>query len=271
MDISKVGWFQLNSIANSLVSGNSPSFTDVAGDFGAPWGGANHDLFVAQKLDASAEETAQVESVLASQARREDEWKLQAKVAQQDIGIGKIQEKIAVDQIQIANQEQYISQVQAIHAKAIVEFLGTKFTGAPLYGWMGGILTDIYRFFLQQATSIAQLAQKQIAFERHDIAPSFIRSDYWQSPPTSGEVTGAAASDRKGLTGSERLLQDITELDQYAFLTDQRKQQITKVISLSQLAPTDFENFRQSGTLAFRTPMILFDLDFPGHYLRLIS
>ena len=73
------------------------------------------------------------------------------------------------------------------------------------------------------------------------------------------------------MTGSVRLLQDITKLDQYAFSTDKRKLQITKKMSLAEMAPIEFERFKQSGILNFSTTMKMFDRDFPGHYLRLIK
>jgi hypothetical protein len=76
-------------------------------------------------------------------------------------------------------------------------------------------------------------------------------------------------TDRRGLTRSARLLQNIYQLDQYAFETNQRKLQLSKTISLAQLAPFEFEQFRQTGVLLFATPMTLFDRDFPGHFLRL--
>src|SRR5262249_14614112 len=41
-------------------------------------------------------------------------------------------------------------------------------------------------------------------------------------------------------------------------------------ISLRQLAPVEFQRFRESGVLTFATPLELFDRDFPGHYLRLV-
>ena len=34
--------------------------------------------------------------------------------------------------------------------------------------------------------------------------------------------------------------------------------------------PVEFLDFRRTGTLAFATPMSLFDADFPGHYQRMI-
>jgi Tc toxin complex TcA C-terminal TcB-binding domain len=46
---------------------------------------------------------------------------------------------------------------------------------------------------------------------------------------------------------------------------------LTKTISLAELDPFAFQQFRDTGVLAFATPMGLFDRDFPGHYLRLIK
>jgi hypothetical protein len=68
-----------------------------------------------------------------------------------------------------------------------------------------------------------------------------------------------------------RLLQDIHQLDQYAFETDQRKLQLTRTVSLARLAPYEFQRFRDTGVLVFSLPMEMFDRDFPGHYLRLIK
>jgi Tc toxin complex TcA C-terminal TcB-binding domain len=104
------------------------------------------------------------------------------------------------------------------------------------------------------------------------VPPSFIKGDYWLVT-TDGMAAGdgqGSPTDRKGLTGSARLLQDVYRLDQYAFDTNKRKWQITKTISLARLAPVEFQHFRETGVLVFTTPMELFDRDFPGHYLRLI-
>ncbi len=37
------------------------------------------------------------------------------------------------------------------------------------------------------------------------------------------------------------------------------------------MAPAEFQQFRQTGVLNFTTLMVLFDRDFPGHYLRLVQ
>ena len=77
--------------------------------------------------------------------------------------------------------------------------------------------------------------------------------------------------DRRGLTGSARLLQDIYRLDQYAFETDKRKLHLTQTLSLAQLGAQELQQFRDTGVLIFATPEALFDHEFPGHYLRLVK
>lgn len=211
-------------------------------------------------------EAGSVLGQFASFERRAEEWQLQLALAQQDVAIGAQQVTLARDQVAVAVQEQLIAALQAGHARATVNFLAGKFTGLELYEFMSEVLMAVYRSLLQQATTVAKLAQAQLAFERQEPVRSLIQSDYWEVP-----IDGAARPDRKGLTGSTRLLADIVELDQHAFLTDRRKLQLTRTLSLARLAPVEFERFRQSGVMIFPTPQEMFDRDFPGHYLRLIK
>src|SRR5439155_23775977 len=174
------------------------------------------------------------------------------------------------DRGRITGQERVIAQLDADNAEQTVEFLAGKFTNVDLYDWMAGVLEGAYRYFLQQATAMAQLAASELGFERQEPAPPFIQADYWTAPSSDGASDGAAP-DRKGLTGSARLLQDIYQLDQYWFDTNRRKLQLTKTISLAQHAPIEFQQFRETGVITFATLIEQFDADFPGHYLRLIK
>jgi hypothetical protein len=112
---------------------------------------------------------------------------------------------------------------------------------------------------------MARLAQHQLAFERQEPAPAIVQADYWQPPETSSDA------DRRGLTGSARLLQDIEQLDQFAFDSDRRKLNLTQSFSLAGRLPMQFAELRSTGVLRFATPMDWFDESFPGHYLRLIK
>ena len=239
-------------------------------------------LFSGQALGAAANAVASAGSAagiqaafqdkLASYERRREEWQYQRDLGWKDKAITDQQYKIAYDQQQVVLQEQRIANSQLQHAQATVNFLATKFTNVELYEFMSGILQGVYSYFLQQASAMARMAQNQLAFERQEATLSFIQADYWQPPSdASKNVNGnGTPTDRRGLTGSARLLQDIYELDQHAFATNQRKLQLSKTFSLVQMAPFEFQKFRETGVLPIAISRKLFDQDFPGHYLRLI-
>jgi hypothetical protein len=194
------------------------------------------------------------------------EQEFQMELATVDAGAAEVQLRVAAANLQVATQDRAISALRLDHAEAVAEFIARKFTGLPLYEWMSGVLQGVYRFFLQQAAVTARLAEAQLAFERQEIPPPFINGDYWARPSVLASPGG-----NKGLTGSDRLLRDIYDLDQYAFRTDQRKLALSKTFSLARLDPLAFRRFAETGVMHFATPTRLFDRDFPGHFLRLIK
>jgi hypothetical protein len=202
--------------------------------------------------------------------RRQEEWQQQLSLSNQDVRIGDQQIVLAQVHTDIVGQELAISVIQANHAQATLDFLANKFTNAEMFEWMSGVLGQVYSYFLNQATVLARLAERQLRFERQEELPEFIQTDYWK-PPSEGALPGAAEGpDRRGLTGSARLLEAITQLDQYAFATDRRRLQLVRTVSLAALDPLSFQRFRESGVLRFQTPLAHYDREFPGHYLRLI-
>jgi hypothetical protein len=265
---------QATAATASFVAAALPSGTSNTGVEYSPQGSAGAIASGLSSLAAAASTAAGIFGALANYERRAQEWDYQKQLAEQDIVIGKQEVKLAQDHVRVVGQERKIAEMQADHAKDVMEFLANKFTSAELYHWMSGVLEGVYGYFLQQATALAQLAAQQLAFERQAAPPPYIQADYWEAP-TGGVVTTSstesAGADRRGLTGSARLLRDIYQLDQYAFDTDTRKLQLTKTISLARLGPVEFQRFRETGVLRFDTPMALFDWDFPGHYLRLIK
>jgi hypothetical protein len=212
-------------------------------------------------------------AMMASFERRAQEWTFQRDLAElHDLEIAKNQVTLAQNHLAIATQEVVIANMTAENASDVVNFLNTKFTNVELYAWMGGIVGNIYRYLLQEATTIAKLAQRQLAFERQETELAVVLDDYWTYTDTSAILRGSSGStDRRGMTGSARLLQDITRLDQEAFLTDRRKLQLSKTFSLVLLDPISFARFQTSGVLPFSTTLEQFDRNFPGHYLRLIK
>lgn len=268
------GFLQLaGAIAGGGGGGGSSAGSNGTASGGA---GASAGGFGAGAAGGAASSGGQFFQAMASYERREQDWKFLKALADQDILIGQQQIRQAQDRVNITTQERDIALMQTEHAETILNFLNAKFGGPALYEWMSGVLEQVYRFFLQQATVMAQLAEMQLAFERQEQPPAFIKPDYWK-PPAKGMTTDFSlpgvdgpAPNLRGLTGSARLLRDLYELDQYAFRTNQRKLQLTETISLAQLDPSAFLRFRGTGVLPFATTMSLFDRKFPGHYLRLI-
>jgi len=251
--------------AGALAGGLSA----LMGNLGGVAGALSSVASAYSSIGAKRQTRASALQAQASYERRRQDWDLQLSLGNKDVEIGQQQVLIANDHKLIVEQEKTIAEIQTSNAKDTIEFLNNKFNNQELYDWMSGILEDVYGFFLQQSTSLALLAQNQLAFERQETPPAYIQSDYWVAP-TEGLGMDAKAPDRKGLTGSARLLRDIYELDQYAFDTNKRKLQLAKTISLALFSPAEFQKFTETGVLLFTTPMELFDRDFPGHYLRLI-
>jgi hypothetical protein len=262
-----------NFLAAALPASISAGFPSGVSISTSPQSSAMAVAAGLSSLAAAANTTGSILSTVASYDRRKQEWEQQKNLAQQDTAISAAQVVSAQDNVRIVGQDRNIAALQAEFASTNVEYLANKFTNVALYEWMSQVLEGVYRSLLQQATSMAQVAAAQLAFERQETPPVVIKSDYWQMPPggLSSGASGDTGVDRKGLTGSYRLLDDITRLDQYAFATVQRKLQLTKTISLARLSPAEFQRLRQSGVMEFATPSGLFDLDFPGQYLRLIS
>lgn len=223
-------------------------------------------------LAAAASAAASAFQAYAAYERRREEWEFQKSLAEQEVRIGAQQITLAEDHVRMTGQERLIAKMQAQHSNETLDFLTNKFTNVELYDWMSNVLEGVYSFFLQRATAMAKLAENQLAFERQEAPVSFIQADYWEAPSDTsiGPRSDSRGPDRRGLTGSARLLQDIYQLDQHAFETNKRKLQLSKTISLARMAPFEFQLFRETGVLTLRTPMELFDRDFPGHHLRLI-
>jgi hypothetical protein len=199
---------------------------------------------------------------------RRQETAIQRASAGQDVLVAAAQQTVARDQQDIALAEQAVAAAQNQQAKVTLALLRTQFTNPDLYLWMSDTIGGVYRYFLQQATATARLAQAQLAFERAEPGQALIAADYWTTP--AGGSGKPAGTDTKGMTGAERLAQDLTRLDEYAFSTDTRRLNLSQSFSLAQMLPTDFLQFRRTGQLSFATPMSWFDRDFPGHYQRLI-
>ena len=87
---------------------------------------------------------------------------------------------------------------------------------------------------------------------------TFVQFGYWDSL-------------KKGLLAGERLANDISRMEA-AFLTQNiRDLEMTKHISLAQYFPLALLALKEAGSCTVTLPEWLFDMDYPGHYLRRIK
>jgi Tc toxin complex TcA C-terminal TcB-binding domain len=198
--------------------------------------------------------------------RRWEEWNLQNTLANYDAQIADLQVTLAQDRVDISDKDYEIAGLQYTHAQRVYEFLQNKTLNKELYEWMVSVLIEQYRAVMQSAAAAAQLAQRALEFEWQ--APvTIVKGDYWTVDAPS------LREDQKGygLLGAERLLTDLTRLDDFRLSADKRRLQLSKTISLAQRFPSDFVKLQQTGRIEFDTLIDWFDEDFPGHYLRLIK
>ena len=76
---------------------------------------------------------------------------------------------------------------------------------------------------------------------------------------------------KKGLMVGEHLHHDLKRMDAAYLEQNRREYEITKHISVSQLDPVQLILLKETGNCSISLPEALFDLDYPGHYLRRLN
>jgi hypothetical protein len=195
-----------------------------------------------------------------SYQRRQEEWDFQAELAQKDIE--QIDQQIATAKIRvdIANKDLENHRLQIENAASEREYMQSKYTNQQLYSWMVGQISGIYFQAYQLAYDMAKKAEKSM---RYELAlptelPSMIGFGYWDSL-------------KKGLLAGDKLMLAINQMEATYIERNSRELELTKHISLHQLAPEKLIDLRTKGNCQLDIPQWWFDLDYPGHYLRRIK
>jgi len=164
-------------------------------------------------------------------------------------------QKIRID---LAQQDIINQQKQIDNAQEVEEFLRSKYTNGELYAWMHGEIRTLYHQAYTLAYDLAKRAEKVFRFERGLSTSNFIEFGYWD-----------VAHD--GLLSGERLYVGLKQLE--AAYQEKRGHdfEITKAISLRLVNPLALIQLKETGACEFALPEILFDMDYPGHYLRRIK
>lgn len=201
---------------------------------------------------------ASMSSTMAGYDRRWDDWKLQEHLADKEII--QIDKQITAADIrcQIAQKEIDNHDLQRKNAQEADEYMRRKFTNQELYDWMISEVSAIYFQSYQLAYETARQAEQAYHFERGLTDSSFIRFGQWDSL-------------RRGLMAGERLQLDLRRLEMAYLNENRREYELTKHISLVALNPVALMALKETGSCEIQIPEVLFDLDYPGHYMRRIK
>ena len=203
---------------------------------------ANHDAARAAKLG--------------SVVLREREWALQNKQAAKEIGYIDQQIVAAKVRIDVAEQDRRNQGEQIGYAREIEEFLRKKFTNDDLYCWLQQQLLDLYRNAYQLAFDLARQAEQCYRFDLGVTDTGFIQmAGYW-------------SGGQEGLLAGERLQLALRQMEKAYYDQNAREYELTKHVSIVALDPLQLVTLKETGTCQIELPESLFDLDFPGHYMR---
>ncbi len=246
------------------------SYAGFAGGYGSPlkfWhtvggskeGSALQAVSRAMGILATiANTTATLSSIMGGYVRRDEEWDLQEELAAKEEEQFDAQIAAADVRVAIAGQDLDNHDLQIENAKAADEFLRTKFTNRELYDWMVSQISSIYFQSYQLAYDVAKRAEQAYRFELGLTDSNFIQFGYWDSL-------------KKGLLAGEKLHHDLKRMEMAYLEQNKREYEITKHVSLAMADPVALARLKETGQCFLRLPEALFDLDFPGQYMRRIK
>jgi hypothetical protein len=190
--------------------------------------------------------------------RRSQEWGFQAQSA--GLEVAQITQQIAAAnfRIQIANDDYQNQQLQVTNSQAIQNFLTSKYTNQQLYSWMISQLSGVYFQCYQMAYGLAQRAELCFRYELGLTTSNYVQFGHWDSL-------------HKGLLAGEGLHSDLKTMELAYLDQNVREYEITKSISLVLLDPISLITLKETGLCLISLPEALFDIDYPGHYMRRIK
>lgn len=190
--------------------------------------------------------------------RRADDWTFQAEQAGKEIE--QIDKQIVAAEIRLAIAEKDLENhdQQVENAKEVDTYMHDKFTNQELYNWMVSQISSIYFQSYQLAYDLAKRAEKAFQHELADYDKTFINFGYWDSL-------------KKGLLSGEKLHYDLRRMEVAYLEQNKREYEISKHISLVMLDPLALVKLKETGECFVSLPEALFDLDYPGHYMRRIK
>ncbi|KAF7930464.1 uncharacterized protein EAE98_004864 [Botrytis deweyae] len=240
------GDFEPLGVGTSISAGGTQYAEFVAAGSALLRGFAGLDASQADQADKKASLTAQL------QDRR-----FQANISGRQIK--SIDKQIEIQQIQIKSIQKDLDMQKSQLDEAVQAetWYRSKYTNEQLYSWMEKRLRNLYLQAYNLVLDAALRAQNAFSFESGRKSSIIKPAGYWDAS-------------RDGLLAAQDLFWDLKKLEAAQAGNTSADYNITKTVSLKEIDPMALMNFRITGTCDFSLDEVLFDMDFPGHYMRRI-
>jgi hypothetical protein len=202
-------------------------------------------------------ETAAIDLTEAGWQRRSDDWFHQMQILPIEIQQVEVQILGAQRRRDQAMQELNNQQRQIENATEVLDFLRDKFTTTEQYLWVQKETAAMYRQMYELAHRTALQAQHAFNLERGHTTRQFLPDWAWDDL-------------HAGLLAGERLQSALHHMEMAYLNENVREYELTKHISLRLQFPMAFLRLRATGRCEIDIPEWMFDLDYPGHYMRRI-
>lgn len=188
--------------------------------------------------------------------RREEDWKFQLELTQQEIKQVQQQIASATIRLSIAEKDLEIHEKQIEQAQELHDFYKNKFSNLDLYKFMSGRLQQLHRMAYNLASDMAKQAEAAYRFETGD-------EDYF-------EIAGGTFWDasRVGLLSGEQLNLELQKIETKYMDWNRRQMEIRQSFSMRMIDPERLLELRKKGNCTFIIPEWAFDMQYPGHYRR---
>jgi Tc toxin complex TcA C-terminal TcB-binding domain len=191
--------------------------------------------------------------------RREDEWQHTADTTTIEIQQIKRQRLSARRRLENALRELNNTQRRIEHSAEVQDFARDKTSRYELYLYLQQENAALYRQCYEAALRTTREAEQALRFELGDANLSYITSEVesWDSL-------------HSGLLAGEKLELALYSMERAHMNKNCREYELQKHVSLRLHFPAAFVMLKATGYCELDLPEWLFDLDYPGHYMRRI-
>ncbi|APA06000.1 hypothetical protein sscle_01g007700 [Sclerotinia sclerotiorum 1980 UF-70] len=222
---------------------------------------------IADAIAAGSTLARGIAAVLADEAARADkkanltmqlrERRLQANINGREIK--SIDKDVEIQKVHITSIQKEIEMQKSEleSAAGTEEWYRTKYTSEQLYIWMEKGLRNLYFQAYELAMTMALRAESSFNFESGSKGSIIRRGGYWNPA-------------QDGLLAAETLYLDLRRLESAQLEVPGADYNISKTVSLKDFDPLALVKLRATGTTDFSIGEMLYDMDFPGHFMRRI-